>query len=103
MNSLIKKEYFDLINKLNKSNKHRNQNTEVYFYIDETDSETAKLFVAISNEQKILLAEKNYLGTWKAKELSGFFNLEEYLVTFLDRRKSEIDLTYFIKSHIFKF
>lgn len=102
MNSLIKKEYFDLLNKLNWSNKLKNQGTDIYFYIDETDPKAIKLFAAISKNQKILLIEKSYSGSWKPKCLSGFFNLEEYLVELLSEQKYEADITDLIKSHIFK-
>lgn len=43
MNSLIKREYFELANKLNQANKIKNQETVIYFYIDEADSESVKL------------------------------------------------------------
>ena len=103
MSSSIKKEYFDLINKLNQSNKRKNQDTDVYFYIDEVDAESAKLFAAISDIQRILLCEKKYnLKSWAPLYLSGFSNLEDFLVTLLSEQKYETKLTDFIKSHIFK-
>lgn len=104
MNFLIKKEYFDLLNKLNQSNKHKNQNTNIYFYIDEADPNSMKLFAAISAAQKILLCEKVYdAGDWEPLYLSGFSNLEDFLVKILNKKKHETNLTEFIKSHIFKF
>src|SRR3989344_1413698 len=104
MSDAIKKEYFELVNKLNSSNKIKNQNTEIYFYIDESDLSSAKLFAAISNTQKILLCEKVYdIGDWGPLYLSGFSNLEDFLVKILNKKKHETNLTEFIKSHIFKF
>lgn len=103
MNSLIKKEYFDLLNKLNRSNKHKNQNTEIYFYIDEADLSTARLFAAISDTQKILLCERKFNDYWESAYLSGFFNLEDFLSVLLNEKKCATNLTDFIKSHIFKF
>ncbi len=102
MNSLIKKEYFDLINKLNQSNKRKNQTSDVYFYINTTDPIGEKLFAAISSNQKILLVEKNFNGSWRPLYLSGFFELEDFLATILNLPECETNLTDFIKSHIFK-
>lgn len=58
MNDDVKKEYFELVNKLNQSNKVKNQNTEVFFFIESDDSGIEKLFAAISEGQKILLLER---------------------------------------------
>lgn len=102
MNSLIKKEYFDLINKLNQSNKLKNQASDVYFYINKTDLFGEKFFAAISSNQKILLIEKNFNGSWRPANLSGFFELEDFLATLLNLPECEENLTDFIKSHIFK-
>lgn len=98
----VKMEYFNLINKLNLSNKLKNQNTEIYFYVDETDFTVAKLFAAISKGQKILLIEKNSKGYWEPVYLSGFSNLEEFLVKLMNTQKQVGNLTDLIKSHIFK-
>lgn len=58
MNSFIKKEYFELLKKLNRTNKQENLNTDVYFYIDDSDPNLLILFAAISKDHKIILADK---------------------------------------------
>ena len=61
-----------------------------------------KLFAAISSNQKILLVEKNFNGSWRPMYLSGFSELEDFLATILNLSECETNLTDFIKSHIFK-
>ena len=102
MNALIKKEFFDLINKLNQSNKLKNQNIELYFYIGKSGLGVEKLFAAITCDQKILLGEKSQYGTWKPAYLSGFSNLEDCIADVLNVKKHESKLTDLIRSHIFK-
>ncbi|MEK6628901.1 MAG: hypothetical protein AABY53_09765 [Bdellovibrionota bacterium] len=103
MDALIKKEYFELINRLNQSNKLKNQTTEIYFYIDEGDLSGAKLYAAISNVQKILLCEKDSAQLWSAVYFSDFTNLEDFIAAILnEHKKYSGTLTDFIKLHIFK-
>lgn len=102
MVSLIKKEYFDLVIKLNSANKLKNENTEIYFYIEITDSGVEKLFATIANLQKILLLEKNIGGHWFPKYLSGVSNFEDFLCEIMNTFNGAEELTNYIKLHIFE-
>ncbi len=103
MNStLIKQEYFKLIKKLNQCNKLKNQETEVYFYLDSTESESLKLFAAISDTQRILLCNKIGRESWDVAGFSGLVNLEDFIAHLLQTVSTQNDLTNQIKSHIFK-
>lgn len=106
MNFLVKKEYFELLNRLNHANKQMNMNTDVYFYIDRSDPNILKLFAAISKNQKIMLATNKLNKLWEAKYLTGSNNLEEYIAEILNLNTKEssenVNVTDLIKSHIFK-
>ena len=104
MNSspIIKHEYFELVKKLNQSNKFKNQETEVYFYIDSINLDHLKLFAAISNDQKIELCHKIKNLKWLASQYSLFLNLEIFIAHLLHKKAEQTDLTNYIKSHIFK-
>jgi len=100
---LIKQEYFELIKKLNQGNKLKNQETEVYFYIDSTEAQHLKLFAAISDGQKILLCERLDRDSWVDSGYSGYENLEDCIIKLLQTDGVQNNLTDQIKSHIFKF
>lgn len=104
MNSsfIIKQEYFELVKKLNNSNKHKNQTTELYFFINSTNSNNLKLYAAISDTQKILLCEKLNSGHWLEAGFSEYPNLENYILHLLRTGDHHDNLTNYIKSHIFK-
>lgn len=98
---VIKQEYFALIKKLNQSNKHKNQHL---FYIDSSHEDHLKLFAAIPGSQKILLCYKVKQSKWMESQFSQFSILEEFIAELLilyDGNKG-VDLTKYIKSHIFK-
>lgn len=98
----IKQEYFELIKKLNQSNKLKNQATAPYFYIDSSNLIHLKLFAAISDFQKILLCEKINALPWAPTNNTEFADLEEFLSALLNTTTIKGDLTTFIKSHVFK-
>ncbi len=100
--ALIKHEYFELVIKLNQANKLKNQETDVYFYIDSTNPDHIRLFSAISNDQKILLCYKYKQSKWFESGYSPFQNLEIFIARLLRYKENMPDLTDFIKSHIFK-
>lgn len=57
----------------------------------------------MSDTQKILLCEKVYnFNYWESLYLSGFSDLEDFLVTLLNQQKHGESLTDFIKLHIFE-
>lgn len=99
---VIKLEYFELVKKFNQANKLKNQETDVYFYIDSTNPDYLKLFATISDFQKILLCYKINRSKWVESQFSEFPNLEIFIAQLLRYKKSTTDLTKQIKSHIFK-
>lgn len=99
---VIKHEYFGLVKKLNQTNRHKNQETEIYFYIDSTNSNHLKFFAAISATQKILLCQKNDWSNWSESGFSEYPNLERFINRLLRTSDNESNLTNYIKSHIFK-
>ena len=100
--SEIKQEYFELIKKLNQSNKHKNQVTNVYFYIVSTNTNHLKLFAAISDSQKIMLCHKIGKSKWRESQFSQYPNLEEFIAYLLPDCSDRDNLTKYLKSHIFK-
>lgn len=98
MHDQIKKEYFELINKLNQSNKIKDLNTEIYFYI----SHTSQLFIAVSADQKILLCQKTVNNFWIPAHLSGFDNFEKFVAMLLNSVAPSDNPTKLIKSELFK-
>lgn len=99
-NSLIKNEYRAMINKLNLSNRQRNERTQEYFFIDSADSEL-KLFSAVSQSQKLLLCVANKRKMWFAAN-DEFQDLAKFLAWTMRHYNGQDDLTHFIKSHVFK-
>lgn len=98
----IKHEYFELVKKLNQTNKLKNQDTDIRFYIDSVNPSHLKLFAAISDDQKILLCQKPKQSKWLASRYSQFPSLEIYIAQLLYYKEVQTDLTDYIKSHIFK-
>lgn len=96
-------EYFELVKQLNSANKLKDQKTEVCFIIS-ADSDESKLYAAISESQKIYLCYKNKMDLWKPGNVSGYPMLERFLCKTLHMKNNQqIELTEFIKSHLFKF
>ena len=100
--TLVKYEYFELVKKLNQANKLKNQETDIYFYIDSVNSNHVKLFVAVASSQKILLSEKINGGPWLEAGFSEYPNLEDCLTRLLRINDHHDNLTKYFKSHIFK-
>ena len=98
----VKREYFELVKKLNQTNKLKNQETDIFFYIDSTEVDHLKLFAAISVSQKILLCERPYKLAWVEAGFSGYANLEAYLAQLIQIHDGKSNITNHIKSHIFK-
>ena len=100
--NVVKSEYFELVKKLNQSNKQKNKETELYFYIDLSDPRYLKFFAAVSNFQKIQLCHKPHKIYWVNSGFSEFTELENYIAQLLRINDKAPDLTAYIKSHIFK-
>lgn len=95
-------EYFELIRQLNSANKLKDQKTDVYFFI-KTEGIEAKLCAAISESQKIYLCYRVKINVWFPGKISRYSNLEQFICTTLNREyEKDLDLTNFIKSHLFK-
>lgn len=96
MNESIKQDYFKLLRDLNKSNKTKNENTELYFIIEEN-----KLFAALSKDQKLLLCIRKG-NRWLPSNHSLYPNLEEHLSIYLSETPKTTDLTIELKLSIFQ-
>ena len=75
----IKLEYLELIKLLNKTNKLKNEMTQVTFFVDDTNKQHLKLYAALSADQKILLCERIGNRYWSACRLTQFSKLEDFL------------------------
>lgn len=95
MNETIKQDYFKLIRDLNRSNKTKNESTDIYFIID-----GSKLFAALSKNQKIFLCV--YEAYWRSAEQSNYPELQKHISNFLNKNKNVSDLTKEIQSSIFQ-
>lgn len=76
----VKTEYFELLRRLNKSNKTSNEKTKLSFTIDDTNANYLKLYATLSTDQKILLCQKVKETNWRPAQFSGLDNLEKLLV-----------------------
>ena len=83
----IKSEYFELLKLLNKSNKVKNEITKLSFYVDDSNSLHLKLYAALSEDQKILLCEKNKYDNWTPSNITQFSQLEEFMSENADDHK----------------
>lgn len=95
MNETIKQDYFKLIRDLNKSNKTKNESTELYFFI-----EKSRFYAALSKNQKIFLCL--YEAYWRPAEQSNYPELQKHISNFLNKNKNASDLTREILSNIFQ-
>lgn len=96
MSEAIKQDYFKLLRDLNKSNKTKNENTELYFTIEKN-----KLFAVLSKDQKLLLCTKKGNRWWPSNHRL-YPDLEEHLSSFLSEASNIADLTSELKLSIFQ-
>ena len=96
MNESIKQDYFKLLRDLNKSNKIKNENTELYFIIEDN-----KLFAALSKDQKLLLCNRKGKEWWPSNH-NLYADLEEHIADFLNKTSGITDLTSELKLSIFQ-
>lgn len=103
-NLSLRIEFIDLCTYLNKSNKHKNQKTEVSFYIDHSKPDK-KLYIYITKAQKILIATKKEL-TWIGSSILESDRLEKFFVYHLNSGALENlgseKMSEFFKYHLFK-
>ncbi len=103
-NLSLRIDYIDLCTILNKSNKHKNQKTEVSFYIDHSKLDK-NLYISITKDQKILIATKKEL-TWMGSSILESDRLEKFFVYHLNSGALENlgsqKMTEYFKYHLFK-
>lgn len=62
--SEVLKEYYQLIQKLNTTNRTKNEMTELHFLLKETKEETLELFCTTNNEFFLLIGKKEIQRWW---------------------------------------
>ncbi len=93
----ILQEYFSLVRDLNQTNKFKNEQTEVYFQIEEQIKEQTVLFAKIANEHKIRLCCLISSRAWIIDQNTKYIKLSEWLVMQLqdyDLRKLNLKMTF---------
>lgn len=86
-------EYLQLINKLNSSNRKKNQQTEISFVIRTDFSKTQHLLCTVNNENYLCLAFTNMNQTWVIDENFEFQNLAKYILKNFNSDHDNINLT----------
>lgn len=81
-----KKQYFELINLLNKSNKTKNETTEFVFFI-----ENDQLYFGQPGRQKIIIATCGELLNWRPAGATNFFELERLISNFINVKLKNLD------------
>lgn len=104
-NTQLKREYFELYRLLNRSNLHKNQKTEISFFI-ETEGNQLTLYTTTNKSYKIRLVLKTNTNKWQSCGFSGLVYLEIKIcelfnLTDLEKLKT-MNLTKLIKSFIFQ-
>lgn len=104
-NTLLKREYFELCRKLNKSNLIKNQKTDVLFFIEQENNKLI-LYSTTNQAYRIQLVSRNVKYKWEPSGFSGLFILEEHISSFANNNNLEKtnrdELTKRIKSFIFQ-
>lgn len=98
----IKKQYFDLVNLLNSSNKIKNEKTSIKFYLDK---ESTSLVATVNGYSKLTLCTLGSNKTrWFASKNTKYYELEKYLAKCINiNTKTEPELlTKYLLSCIFK-
>ena len=104
-NTQLKREYFELCRILNRSNLHKNQKTEISFFI-EIDRIKLVLFASTNKTSKVKLISQNEDSIWLPCGFTRLNTLEENLSEWANYNKFENlnhrELTSAIKSLIFQ-
>lgn len=96
---IIQQQFFKLSAYLNSMNLVKNKIFQIYFYI-ETINDKKLLFAAISDWQKVSLAQEKSSKHWIRSQNTEYKELEEALALWTPGC-SEHDLTKCLKNHIF--
>lgn len=97
---IIKQQFFDLSNYLNSTNMVRNKIFQTYFYVQQVNGKNL-LFAAISDWQKISLAQEKRPQFWIPTENTEYKELEAALALWTPECLENTDLTRCLKNHIF--
>lgn len=104
-NTLLKREYFELCRKLNRSNQHKDQKTNVLFFIEKENNKLI-LYSTTNQAYRIQLVFRNIKYKWEPCGFSGLFTLEEHISSFANNNNLEIinsyELTKRIRSFVFQ-
>jgi poly-D-alanine transfer protein DltD len=104
-NTLLKREYFELYRMLNRSNLHKNQRTDILFFI-EPENGSLILYSTANQTYRIQLISKKVKYNWEPSGFSGLFNLERQVSSFANNQGLEKinpdELTKKIKSFVFQ-
>ncbi len=101
---IIQNEYFELVVKLNRSNKLRNEKSSLSFKIIESKVEQDKhLYAVLAGGHKIALSKKRLTNFWIGTGFSGHFELEKFLTKLLNEKsiRYEGDYTELILERLF--
>ncbi len=95
-----KEEYFELLRQLNKSNKTKNEVTQLNFIVVKSVKSRAMLYATVSKSQKILLCMQ-FDKVWKPAGFSGYDDLENFIC---NNMRSVVDqnMTKYILGNLFK-
>ncbi len=104
-NTQLKIEFFELCRSLNTSNLHKNQKTEISFFIL-TERDESILFATTNKSYKIQLIRQKKTKDWVISGFSGLTCLENEICALFNRFDLELlktmNLTNLIKSFIFQ-
>ena len=93
----LKQSYFALVNRLNHSNKIKDEITEPYFFII-----NEQLYLGLNSSQKLVICYCPK-GRWIASEITGFDDFEQEIVVFMNNpRNDQNNLDTQIKKLLFK-
>ncbi len=93
-----KRQYFELINLLNKSNKTKNEVTDFEFFI-----ENNRLYFGQKNRQRLIIANRVSGALWREACIIEQSELEEFIVLLLNKKIQNVDsINNLIKSSLFK-
>lgn len=79
----LKNEYFELVNRLNRSNKLKDQITEPQFFVIEK-----QLYLGLNSLQKLAICYC-LKERWIASEITGFDDFEQEIVQFMNNSKND--------------
>ena len=87
--NVIQKEYFRLLTNLNRSNKIKNEKTNLKFQVVKaTKMNIENLDAILSTGQNITIATRFIGKRWIETNYSGLYNLEEYIVLLLNENRN---------------